>query len=78
VRKIRNAVQSSYKPGCDVTFARKFLRGKQMTACEQITAHAVVVDCISDRAPTRGRAVGQYPGAVALLVKIRNSIYGLS
>jgi len=34
----------------DVTFARRFLYGEQMTDCEHITirVHAVVVDCFSD------------------------------
>jgi len=31
------------KPLYDVTFAGRFLRGKQMTACKQIRVHAVVV-----------------------------------
>ena len=32
------------KPFYDVTFTRRFLRGEQMTACEQTRVRAVVVD----------------------------------
>ena len=61
--KYRTLCNRPNKPRCDVTFARKFLRGKQITTCEQITACAVVVDCFSDRSPTRGWArVGNAQG----------------
>jgi len=35
----------SNKPRCDITFSRKILCGKQMTAWEEITLRAEVVDC---------------------------------
>jgi len=45
---MQTVAQSPNKPSHDVTFARRFLRGKRMTACEQIRVRPEVVDCFSD------------------------------
>jgi len=65
-RPLRNR---SSKSLYDITFARRFLCGKQMTACEQIRLRAVVVHCFSDSGLRRIRCCTVLHGSEVMSFK---------